>query len=268
MQTLRPKPEEQDLRRPSLGASLLARTVYATMLIDHGYRVFDRVRSRMVLACASEEFYETINDFSYGGQDCFRPGSKSFLSSLFPFEERAISRYFPSPPAIVLIGGAGGGREALVLARRGYRIVAFDPISSLITALARVCGELPIETFVGRYEQLPMVSSLGHAAVKVDLRPRGPFAAAILGWASFSNLRSDQHRVETLKQFGDLTDGPILVSYFPSSVEGSRAQFSPNLGYYQPFSSTEFRALVERAALNIIYLEDRPDSWGHAVVQA
>jgi hypothetical protein len=261
-------PKEQDLRPSRLVVSLLARTVYATSVVDRGYHLFDRVRSRMVLACASEEFYETFNDLSFGGQDVYRPGTKSFRSWLFPFEERAISRYFPSPPAMVLVGAAGGGREAFVLARRGYRIVAFDPVSSLAASLAHCCGELPIEVLVGRYEQLPLVSSLEHPAVNVDLRSRAPFAAAILGLTSFSNLRSNHHRVETLKQFGNLTDGPILVSYYRSQFEGSSPGFSLNLGYYHSFSSTEFRALAEGAALKIIDLEDRPDTWGNAVLRA
>src|SRR5207248_114748 len=142
-----------------------------------------------VLACAPDEFYEICNDFAYGRQDFLRPGTKSFRPALFPFEERAISRYFPVPPGIILIGGAGGGREAIALARQGYRVVAFDPVSSLIASLAPFCRELPIEVFFGRYEQLPMVSPLEHPGVNVNLRSRAPFTAAILGWTSFSNLR-------------------------------------------------------------------------------
>jgi hypothetical protein len=222
----------------------------------------------MVLACASDEFYEAVNDYSFGRQDFFRPGTKTFRSSLFPFEERAISRYFPPPPGDVLVGGAGGGREALVLARRGYRVVAFEPASSLAALLVKFCRELPIEVFIGRYEQLPIMRSVAKPVVNIDLRSRAPFLAAILGWTSFSNLRSDEDRVNTLKLFGTLTDGPILVSYFPSRVDGSRAQFNPKQGYYQAFSSSEFRALVKRAALKIIHLDDPPDSWGNAVLRS
>jgi hypothetical protein len=246
----------------------LARAVLATSLIDRGYQLFEGIRSRFVLACAPDEFYEIFNDLSYGRQDSFRPGTKSFRASLFPFEERAISQYFPSPPANVLVGAAGGGREALTLAHRGYRVVAFDPASSLVASLAHFCGGLPVEAFVGRYERLPMVSSLDHPAVKVDLESRAPFAAAILGWTSFSNLRSHQQCVETLRQFGNLTRGPILVSYFPSPVEGSRARFNTNIGYYQAFSGSEFRAIAERAALNIIELDDKGEAWPNAVLRA
>jgi hypothetical protein len=76
----------------------------------------------------------------------------------------------------VLVGAAGGGREAPVLARRRYRVVAFD--------LVRPSHLLA--------EQLQLVRSLDHPAVKVDLRSRAPFAAAVLRWMSFSNVRSSE----------------------------------------------------------------------------
>lgn len=70
------------------------------------------------MACASDEFYDIFNDLAYARQDVYRQGTESFRSSLFPFEERVISKYFPSPPGNVLVGAAGGGREALMLARQ------------------------------------------------------------------------------------------------------------------------------------------------------
>jgi hypothetical protein len=160
------------MRRPRLALSFLARMVLATTLVDRVYRLFDRLRSRMVLACASDAFYDIYNDLTYARQDDYRAGAKSFRSNLFPFEERAISQHFPTPPGTVLVGAAGGGREALALARRGYGIVAFEPVPSLAASLAHFSGDLPIEVFVARYEQLPMVSLLDAPAVSIDLRSR------------------------------------------------------------------------------------------------
>jgi hypothetical protein len=141
--------------------------VLATSLVDRGYRLFDRLRSRMVLACAPDAFYDIYNDLTYARQDDYRAGANSFRSNLFPFEERAISQHFPAPPGTVLVGAAGGGREALALAHRGYRIVAFEPVSALAASLAHFCGELPIEVFVARYERLPMVSLLDRPGVNM-----------------------------------------------------------------------------------------------------
>jgi hypothetical protein len=259
--------ENQYLRPPKFALSLLARTVVATSLIDRSYWLFDRLRSRMVLACGSDEFYDIYNDLTYARQDVYRAGAKSFRSNLFPFEERAISCHFPAPPGTVLVGAAGGGREALALASRGYHVIACEPVSALATSLAQSRGELPIEVFVGRYERLPMVSLLDDSSVNLDLHSRAPFVASILGWASFSNLRSDEHRVETLKQFGSLTRGPILVSYYPAAVRDSTGpRFSHAIGFYQTFTGSQFRALVERASLKIIFFDDE-DNWPHAVLQ-
>jgi hypothetical protein len=248
------------------GTNLLARSIMATSIVDRGYRLFDRVRSRTVLACASDEFYDVYNDLSFARQDMYRAGSKGFKANLFPFEERMISQHFPPPPGSVLIGAAGGGREAFILARRGYRVVAFDRVLGLATSLADFCGDLPIEVFVGRYEQLPMLSPLNQHAMKIDLRLRAPFAAAIMGWTSFSHLRSDEHCVDTLRHFGNLTHGPILVSFYPTWTGRSDIHFSQSVGFYRTFSGSEFRALAERAALKVIVIDDQ-DNWPHAVLQ-
>jgi hypothetical protein len=237
-------------------------------LVDRSYLLFDRIRSRIVLACASDGFYDVYNDLTYARQEVYRAGAKSFRSSLFPFEEMAFSRYFPAPPGIMLVGAAGGGREALALASRGYHVVAFEPALPLAASLAHFSTALPIEVFVGRYEQLPMVRPLDDRSAVIALHSRGPFAAAILGWASFSHLRSDEHCVETLRQFGSLTHGPILVSYYPLAVkEATGARFSYAVGYHRKISGPKFRSLVERASLRIIDFDDH-DNWPHAVLQS
>jgi hypothetical protein len=220
----------------------------------------------MVLACASDDFYDVYNDYTFSQQGAYRAGAKFSRSSLYPFEERAITRYFPAPPGTVLIGAAGGGREALVLARSGYQVVAFEPASGLAVSLAHFCGELPIQVFLGRYERLPLVSLLERPTVSIDLRSRGPFVAAIVGWGSFSHLRSDVQCIETLKRFGTLTQGPILVSYYPAAGN-SGAHFSYSIGYYRTYTGADFRELVKRAARKIIHFDDQ-DNWPHAVLQA
>src|SRR5262245_21966636 len=129
------------MRFPRFAKSLFARMVLATSLVDRGYQLFDRLRSRVVLMCAadSDEFYDIYNALAYDHQDIYRAGAKAFRSTLFPFEERVISRHFPEPPGTVLVGAAGGGREALALASLGYDVVAFEPASGLAGSLAQSC---------------------------------------------------------------------------------------------------------------------------------
>jgi hypothetical protein len=262
--------KEQELPLPRVVPSLFVRAVRCTLIIDRAFNIFDRLRSKIVLACAPDAFYDLYNDLAFGSENVFRAGNKAFRSGLFDFEERSITRHFPRPPGTVLVGAAGGGREALALANRGYRVVAFEPALPLASSLAQNCGELPIEIFLGRYEELPRVSSLTHPHGDIDLCSRAPFLAAILGWSSFSHLRSDDRCVETLRHFGRLTHGPILVSYFPATMGGSTAEagarFSMRIGYYRTFSAAEIREFAERAGLEVIELSEE-ENWPHAVLQ-
>jgi hypothetical protein len=241
-------------------------------VIDRGNRLFDRLRSKIVLSCASDAFFEVYNDLTFAHQDVYRAGSKIFRSSLFPFEERTISQHFPSPPGTVLIGAAGGGREAFALARRGYQVVAFEPARALAASIASTRGELKIEAFIGRYEDLPVVNTLSKQPIAIDLRLRAPFEAAIMGWGSLSLLRSEQRCIETLRQFGGLTTGPILVSCIASPF--ARSAFSPTIGYYRGFSGEELQGIAERAGLEVIHLDAEGISPGlgegipHAVFRA
>jgi hypothetical protein len=234
----------------------------ATGLIDRGYRAFNRLRSGIVMAWGSDEFFDTYNNFLYS-----RKRSRDWASQgLAPFEERVVTQHFPAPPGTVLIGGAGGGREALVLARQGYQVVAFDPVRPLIASLAESCDGLPIESFIGRYEDLPVVRSLSNPPVEIDLRSRAPFSAAILGPWSISHLRSDRYCIATLRQFGELTPGPILVSYPPFSGE-PRRRFAMNAGLYRTFTSAEIRALAEGAELDVLYVDDENSLHWYAVLR-
>jgi hypothetical protein len=250
--------------------SLFARAVRSTVMVDRGYRLFNRLRSKIVLACASDAFYDVYNDLTFACQDVYRAETETFRSSLFPFEERAISQHFPSPPGSVLVGAAGGGREVLALARRGYQMVAFEPAQPLAISMVRACSKLRVEAYVGRYEGLPFLSSPAQPSVVIDLRSRAPFEAAIMGWGSLSHLRSDELCIETLRQIGRLTTGPILVSWLPRFAGDSSAaaipQFSMDIGYFRRFSGAEVRALAECAGLEVVHLDDK-DNWPHAILR-
>jgi hypothetical protein len=249
--------------------SLLIRAVRSSLLVDRGFRFFDRVRSKVVLAVANDSFYEAYNDIAYAGQSVYRAGNETFRSKLFPFEDRAIAQHFRGPPGAVLVGAAGGGREAFALADRGYQVVAFEPARPLVASLAQGCGDLQIEVFVGRYQELPMVQPLDGSVRDIDLRSRDQFAATILGLGSFSHLRSDDECIKALRAVGLLTCGPILLSYYPVlwSNSTSAPQFSAHIGYYRTFSGGQVRELAKCAGLKVIEL-DETDNWPYAVLEA
>ena len=231
--------------------------MFASRLVDYGLGLlqdrFNKLRSRIVLACATDEFYEIYNDLNYGRKKFDRAETKEFRSDLWPWEGKAISQYFPPPPGTVLIGAAGAGRESLALARQGYRVVAFEPVRQLAASLAD-CGGLPVESLLGRYEDLPMLNSLSRPSATIDLRSCPLFAAAILGWASLSHLRSDQCCIETLRQFRQLTHGPILISWVSPALGSNKRYFNVYGGYIRCFTGDEIRKMAKDAGLAVVDL--------------
>ena len=82
------------------------------------------------MALASDRALERYNDLVYGVSPTYTPGTSRFRAGLFEWEREAIDRWFPPPPARILIGGAGGGRESVSLASRGYSITALVIVSA------------------------------------------------------------------------------------------------------------------------------------------
>jgi SAM-dependent methyltransferase len=273
------------MSEPSRLTRFLARSVWATRLVDKAYGKFNTLRTRLVVSWGTDSFHDAFNDVTYASQPSYRPDAATFASELFPWERRVIEAHFPKPPATVLIGGCGGGREALALERRGYRVVAFDPTESLTTALYRMqngglgdrggLGDQSalrkVEVFVGRYQDLPWLKSSNGSRTAIDLRQRPKFDAALMGWASFSHIRSDAERVEALRQMGALTAGPILLSYYsqvdeqtPSSSQ--RESFAMQVGFFRQLSEAEIRTAITQAGLEIVLLQ-HDAGWPCAVVR-
>jgi SAM-dependent methyltransferase len=257
--------------------TLGARVVVLSGVVDQAYRWFDRLRSELVSSLASDEVLDRFNEFAYGGAPRYRPESGHFREYLFPFEEHALDQFFPPPAARVLIGGAGGGREAFALARRGYRVVAFEPAQALVDQLARGSGDLPIEVHRGAYGDLEQLFPPAEET----------FDAAILGWVSFSHLRSERDRLDALHHFARLTSGPVLVSFLALKSEPTQRLarfrrllprltdrdpqdvFAMTVGFYHPVDEDEVRDLAGRAGMRVLHLnfDTRETSWPHAVLQ-
>jgi len=243
----------------------------------------------MVLAVASDRTLDRFNDLAYAKAADYDPRSPAFRAYLFPWEERVVERYFPPAPARVLVGGAGSGREAFALLQRSYQVTAFDPSPALVEAMAgRRAVEGTLTAFVGAYERLPLLDPLGPHARAVDLETLGPFDASVIGWGSFSHLRTAERRLLTFRAFARATRGPVVVSFLkvggPSPSRRSAGRigrrlrkrrgrdekdaFSVHIGYYHVFEDDEIVDLADRAGLDVIHLssDDRDTNWPHAVL--
>jgi hypothetical protein len=268
--------------------ALAARFLVATKSIDRGYRLFDRLRSDLVLAFASDSTLDRFNDLSYASAPDYDPSSSGFRSYLFPWEEQVIERFFPPAPARVLIGGAGSGREAFALLERGYELTAFDPSPALAAAMAARSADTKLDVYIGAYEQLPLLRELDGGSLNMD--GLAPFDASIIGWGSFSHLRTHEHRLSTLRAFSTVTRGPLVVSFLkigmPTSTRPTVARirrrlrarkgrderdaFSVHIGYYHVFEDRDVLDLAGRAGLDVVHLssDERETNWPHAVLMA
>ncbi len=264
------------------------RLIQATRLVDKLYWNFDRARSALVLACASDAVLARFNSVAYGGIDPFHPESPAFRRYLFAWEEEVVATYFPPPPARLLIGGAGGGREALTLAERGYEVVAFEPSARLAAAMARQIREgMNLRAYRADYEDLPRLFPAEPEKPGGNLEVESNFDAAILGWCSYSHLRTQEQRIRTLSSFARCVRGAILVSFIrfveeeapPTETWRKRVRellkirtgdrFSTDFGFTHDECAKELTAEADQSGLTIVHLEAnrRAISWPYAVLR-
>nr|WP_286194765.1 class I SAM-dependent methyltransferase [Synechococcus sp. CCY 0621] len=75
-------------------------------------------------------------------------GSKDHnLAGLWPWEQKIVDEFFASQHYI-LVAGAGGGREAIALAKQGFSVTAFDFCAALTKACRSHLAELGLKARV------------------------------------------------------------------------------------------------------------------------
>lgn len=250
-------------------ARLGASAIRATFLLDRAYRWLDRGRSLLVTAYASDEVLAAYNDLTYGATSVYDAAAPQFRQKLFEWEADLVKQVFPKPPGRVLVGGAGGGREAFQLAAMGYEVTAFEPSAGLARSMRdrAVQSGAAVEALRGRYEDMPVLQRVESDA-RCDLRDVRPFDAAILGWSSYSHIRDSRDRSAALKAFAAVTDGPVVASFFlrrpPSgkpSWKGRLArlgrrnegdQFTTHIGFYHLSSREELAGEIAAAGLSVV----------------
>ena len=266
---------------------LLARAIHASVVVDRAARRFDQARSALVTRLASHAVLDAFNDLAYERTPVYRAGAPEFRQALFNWEIEAIARAFPDPPGRVLVGGAGGGREAFALASRGYQVVAFEPSAALARSLAdHAPPGATVEAFVGRFKDLPWLTNQTNRA-RVDMRQQPPFDAALFGWTSFSHLRTRDARVAALRNVAGLTNGPVLASFYtgrprptpPAGIFHSVAQalglrftgdlFTPYVGFYHLSTPDELVGEVRDAGLDTLHasFDELDGRWPYLIVQ-
>jgi hypothetical protein len=254
-------------RTPALAHRLLARAVLASRALDAGEGRLDRWRSYLLVRFAPDGFFASYNDLAYARAAGYRREVPEPRVGLFDWEAAAVDGGFPPPPASILVGAAGAGREAIALEARGYAVTTFEPSKALATSHAPHAAGL---VCLGRYDELPLLPA-DSAGEVVDLRRHAPFAAGICGWSSLSHLRTAAHRLDALRAMRALVNGPLLVSYYAAPRAGSpaghgRDWFSLDLGFIHEFAEREMAALAVEAGW-VVAASHHAGLWPHAVLR-
>jgi SAM-dependent methyltransferase len=119
-------------------------------------------------------------------------------ASPFAWERAWWTQALPPPPARLLIGGAGAGREVRALVADGYEVFACDPLPAAVAALGSLLGPAA-------------VACADHESPE---RWPGPprVDAVIFGWGSLTHVLDAPGRLRALAAADARTDGPILAS--------------------------------------------------------
>jgi hypothetical protein len=121
---------------------------------------------------------------------------------LWPFEERAVTRFFPAPPARILVPGAGTGREMLALLARDYQVEGIEPTERMV--------ELADRELLARG-----APPLRRMTLQQWVRqPAGRYDAILTGWAMWTHILHHDDRVAALRAFRQVCPaGPLLLSF-------------------------------------------------------
>jgi SAM-dependent methyltransferase len=161
--------------------------------------------------------------------EAFNPDND--FPGLYPWENTWLARRLPPPPARLLVGAAGSGREAVALEGLGYTVIALEPSKR---AAAHCERQLQGESTVirGSYRELIAVV-LDGVSSRLTLTPSDRFDAIVLGWGSFGHVLRERDRFRLLKACAILCpDGPILLSVFLPPARGrSEPSTDPDLAF-------------------------------------
>lgn len=164
--------------RRALLTSLLAQGLNATRRLEDGLRLATSLRDELVLALLPEDEWSRLSSIIFDGETRYHAEE---ARGLYEWEQRLIAAYFPKPPARLLIGGAGSGREARELAAQGYFVALLEPAPKLLREAQESVPK----------ERLLAAVNADYAALaqgKSGLEAGAPYDAVILGWGSLSHL--------------------------------------------------------------------------------
>lgn len=221
----------------------------------------------------------------YDQRASYTQGGGVFAQGLWPWERALLGHPALATARTFLLGGAGGGREALALLERGHRVVAFEPSPLLCAASRRALAGRDAVVLEGSYEGL-----LGSERGRATLRAQGPFDAVLLGWGSLSHVTEAAQREALFASLAELAPGaPVAFSFLGlAGLAGGREarlreavvrvstllgapgrpepglRFLPEGGFVLPLEAPELERLAHVARASVALCERHP--YPHALL--
>ena len=158
------------------------------------------------LAAVDDAFYRR-----HGGAQATYESAEHNLGGLSDWEARVVDEHF-RPGCRVVVTSAGGGREVIALAERGFEVAGFEPNEALVEAGARLIAERGLES-----ASLQISGRDGFPA------GAGPCDAVVVGWGSYIHVQGRARRVALLRAAGErlAPGGPVVISFW-QRPEGGR----------------------------------------------
>ena len=228
---------------------------------------------------------DRLTSWMYARQPAFLEGGTDFNAGLHDWEERVVTGPLFPRRGRILLGGAGGGREMLPLAQRGYEVVAFEP-SPLYLGAKEVAGPFP-QVQVVRASYADLVRAVEEGVGPLAASVAVTFDAVILGWGSLSHVTAEEDRIALLQAIRRIAPtAPVVFSFFrepssrPGGLErlrrfvqmifrplgsevGSRLRFSMAFGFVRPLALDDVQTLAAATGYHLLSRESV--QWGNAV---
>jgi SAM-dependent methyltransferase len=198
------------------------------------------------------------------------------LQGLTGWEVAAIEQFFGECRSL-LLAGAGGGREALALERKGYAVVGFDCNAKLVTYA---------QSFLARHGAS---ATMSFAPPDRCLQTTQRFDGAVIGWGAYTHIQGRETRVRFLREIREcLANGaPLMLSFWDRSGTSRALSWTHRIGstlsrslrrgevelgdelsefFAHSFTRQEIDSELAEAGLRLLHYAATP--YGHAVARA
>lgn len=194
--------------------------VRALLRLGFSWRRIDRlarlVHEETVLSWVSPARRDAITAAIYDSHPTYLAGGLvadgNLFDRVFPWEEALLAASRVSPPARVLLGAAGSGRELKWLCQRGFAVIAFEP-SDLVARAGEVAATCSGARVVRAFYR-DLIEAIDSARGPLADVLANPFDAILFGWGSLSYLWNADERLRVLRLLRTHSPrAPILASF-------------------------------------------------------